>query len=147
MSCHFCCIFSNDTDNDILKKNLAVNDSLSLLPLSCLLNVLVDKNKYIYCLICCRELNILCYTILYIKYRMTTTLINHYVLVALLVNKPDKFRMKLCRSYSVVNKVGMLLNIINTQTKMYVCTLKNIYSSRCSHIAVHGWTEYTLEML
>ena len=24
------------------------------------------------------------------------------------------------------------------QTKMYVCTLKNIYSSRCSHIAVHG---------
>ena len=58
--------------------------------------------------------------------------------VELLVNKPDKFRMKLCRSYSVVNKVGTLSNIINTQTKMYICTLKNIYSSRCSHIAVHG---------
>ena len=29
--------------------------------------------------------------------------------------------------------------------RMYVCTLKNIYSSRCSHIAVHGWTEYALE--
>ena len=31
------------------------------------------------------------------------------------------------------------------QTKMYVCTLKNIYSSRCSHIAVQveelNWTE------
>ena len=24
------------------------------------------------------------------------------------------------------------------QMKMYICTLKNIYSSRCSHIAVHG---------
>ena len=31
------------------------------------------------------------------------------------------------------------------QMKMYICTLKNIYSSRCSHIAVHGWTEYALE--
>ena len=27
------------------------------------------------------------------------------------------------------------------QTKMYVCTLKNIYSSRCSHIAVQVGTE------
>ena len=26
------------------------------------------------------------------------------------------------------------------QTKYVLCTLKNIYSSRCSHIAVHGWT-------
>ena len=26
------------------------------------------------------------------------------------------------------------------QTKMYVCTLKNIYSSRCSHIAVQVGT-------
>ena len=37
------------------------------------------------------------------------------------------------------------------QTKMYVCTLKNIYSSRCSHIAVQVGTqygtEYALEML
>ena len=33
------------------------------------------------------------------------------------------------------------------QTKMYVCTLKNIYSSRCSHIAVKVGTEYALEML
>ena len=24
------------------------------------------------------------------------------------------------------------------QTKYVLCTLKNIYSSRCSHIAVHG---------
>ena len=44
--------------------------------------------------------------------------------VALLVNKPDKFRMKLYRSYSVVNKVGTLSNIIITQTKMYVCTFE-----------------------
>ena len=27
------------------------------------------------------------------------------------------------------------------QMKMYVCTLKNIYSSRCSHIAVQVGTE------
>ena len=27
------------------------------------------------------------------------------------------------------------------QTKYVLCTLKNIYSSRCSHIAVHGWSE------
>ena len=31
------------------------------------------------------------------------------------------------------------------QTKMYVCTLKNIYSRRCSHIAVQVGTEYALE--
>ena len=46
--------------------------------------------------------------------------------VALLVNKPDKFRMKLCRSYSVVNKVETLSIIVNTQTKTYVCTLEFI---------------------
>ena len=34
--------------------------------------------------------------------------------------------MKLCRSYSVVNKVGTLSIIINTQTKTYVCTLEFI---------------------
>ena len=27
------------------------------------------------------------------------------------------------------------------QTQMYVCTLCRIYSSRCSHIVVHGWSE------
>ena len=52
--------------------------------------------------------------------------LNFLPIVALLVNKPDKFRMKLCRSYSVVNKVGTLSIIINTQTKMYVCTLEFI---------------------
>ena len=30
------------------------------------------------------------------------------------------------------------------QTKMYVCTLKNIYSSRCSHIAVQVGTELNM---
>ena len=30
--------------------------------------------------------------------------------------------------------------------KMYVCTLKNIYSSRCSHIAVQVGTEYGTEL-
>ena len=35
-----------------------------------------------------------------------------------------------------------LLNMRNVeQMKMYVCTLKNIYSSRCSHIAVQVGTE------
>ena len=43
-------------------------------------------------------------------------------IVAFLVNKPDKFRVKLCRSYSVANKVGTLSIMTNTQTKMYVCT-------------------------
>ena len=33
------------------------------------------------------------------------------------------------------------------QTKMYICTLKSIYSSRCSDIAVQVGTEYALEML
>ena len=33
------------------------------------------------------------------------------------------------------------MQFLMKQTKMYVCTLKNIYSSRCSHIAVHGWSE------
>ena len=28
------------------------------------------------------------------------------------------------------------MEFLMKQTKMYVCTLKNIYSSRCSHIAV-----------
>ena len=27
------------------------------------------------------------------------------------------------------------------QTKMYICTLEEFISSRCSHIAVHGWSE------
>ena len=27
------------------------------------------------------------------------------------------------------------------QTKMYVCTLVEFISSRCSHIAVHGWSD------
>ena len=35
----------------------------------------------------------------------------------------------------------LMLDIRNVeQTKYVLCTLKNIYSSRCSHIAVHGWT-------
>ena len=46
--------------------------------------------------------------------------------VELLGNKPDKFRMKLCRSYLVVNKVGTLSIMINTQTKTYICTLEFI---------------------
>ena len=45
-----------------------------------------------------------------------------YHIVELLVNKPDKFRMKLRKSYSVVNKVGTLSIMTNTRTKMYVCT-------------------------
>ena len=34
--------------------------------------------------------------------------------------------MKLCGSYSVVNKVGTFSIIINTQMKTYVCTLEFI---------------------
>ena len=37
------------------------------------------------------------------------------------------------------------LEFLMKQTKMYVCTLKNIYSSRCSHIAVQVGTELRLQ--
>ena len=30
------------------------------------------------------------------------------------------------------------IHTMKNRRMMYVCTLKNIYSSRCSHIAVHG---------
>ena len=47
--------------------------------------------------------------------------------VELLVNKPS-IRMYI-----------LMLDTRNVeQTKYVLCTLKNIYSSRCSHIAVHG---------
>ena len=39
------------------------------------------------------------------------------------------------------------IHAMKNRRMMYVCTLKNIYSGRCSHIAVHGWSEYALEML
>ena len=38
----------------------------------------------------------------------------------------------------------VVLNETNTDVRMYTW---RIYSSRCSHIAVHGWSEYALEML
>ena len=47
--------------------------------------------------------------------------------VELLVNKPS-IRMYI-----------LMLDTRNVEQMKYVlCTLKNIYSSRCSHIAVHG---------
>ena len=33
------------------------------------------------------------------------------------------------------------------QKKMYVCTLEDIYSGRCSHIAEHGWSEILIGIL
>ena len=48
-------------------------------------------------------------------------------------------------AFWVTNPCRITRNV--EQTKMYVCTLKNIYSSRCSHIAVQVGTEYALEML
>ena len=46
----------------------------------------------------------------------------------------------------VIRMYILMLDTRNVeQTKYVLCTLKNIYSSRCSHIAVHGWTEYALE--
>ena len=58
--------------------------------------------------------------------------------------------MLLCIEYSILfvdtvvafwvtNPCRITRNV--EQTKMYVCTLKNIYSSRCSHIAVQVGTE------
>ena len=41
--------------------------------------------------------------------------------------------------FGVTNPCRITRNV--EQTKMYVCTLKNIYSSRCSHIAVQVGTE------
>ena len=54
--------------------------------------------------------------------------------VELLVNKPSIRMYILMLDTRNVDGVEFLMK----QTKMYVCTLKNIYSSRCSHIAVHG---------
>ena len=52
-------------------------------------------------------------------------------------------------AFWVTNPCRITRNV--KRTKMYVCTLKNIYSSRCSHIAVQVGTEYgteyALEML
>ena len=42
----------------------------------------------------------------------------------------------------VIRMYILMLDTRNVeQTKYVLCTLKNIYSSRCSHIAVHGWSE------
>ena len=37
--------------------------------------------------------------------------------------------------------MGQQTQRVMKQTKMYVCTLEEFISSRCSHIAVHGCSE------
>ena len=47
----------------------------------------------------------------------------------------------------VLNDGYMLYWFRMKQTQMYVCTLEEFISSRCSHIAVHGWSEILIGIL